>query len=326
MQYSHLISELEQLLLETYALWDKGWVTFNWRGYTYDHVQRVRGLALTLCEREGGDETVVSLASLLHDVTKPYDGEYVVDEMGKRATDERGFWQNATRLPQRRNWLTDLYQNMGLTGQLHNESGAALSDAILERHGVDAAMRTRVATTIRNHLIPPDDAPLESRCLYDADTIDANIGLPAFVRNIYINAHFYDARRAVDAPTYAETIAGDPMHYLVPYVSDNLPKWGAGKRRDFVPRLLTESARELAVARLNRLDALFLSLGQELDTQIGNGHRNRLSVLVHFMTHRDDPSIADEVAYLARTWVGDGVPKETTEMISSLYGEMIGQI
>ena len=47
-----------------------------------------------------------------------------------------------------------------------------------------AELVSRVALTIRQHLRPPEDAPLESGCLYDADTIDANIGLPAFVRLI----------------------------------------------------------------------------------------------------------------------------------------------
>jgi len=49
MDYSALISELDRLVAETCELWDAGWVTFNWRRYTYDHVQRVRALTATLC-------------------------------------------------------------------------------------------------------------------------------------------------------------------------------------------------------------------------------------------------------------------------------------
>ena len=43
MDYSETIACLDELVKETYALWEPGWVTFNWRGYTYDHVRRVRG-------------------------------------------------------------------------------------------------------------------------------------------------------------------------------------------------------------------------------------------------------------------------------------------
>ena len=145
------------------------------------------------------------------------------------------------------------------------------------------------------------------------------------MRNIYINAHFYDARRAEGVPTYGDLIAEDPLRYLESYVLDNLPKWGAGKRRDFVPKLLTDAGREMAVRRLDHLDAFFASLRQELTTHMGNGHYDRLSVLLHFMTHRDDPSIADEVGHLARAWDGPDVPQTTRQMIERLHDEMIGR-
>ena len=54
MEYEALMNDLEELLKETYSLWDPGWVTFNWRGYTYDHVQRVRRLALSICRQATG--------------------------------------------------------------------------------------------------------------------------------------------------------------------------------------------------------------------------------------------------------------------------------
>ena len=102
MEYERLLDALDQLLIETFGLWDPGWVTFNWRAYTYDHTQRVTGLAVTLCEREGGDCQVTRLAALLHDITKPYDGEYVVGPDGKRLLDERGFWYNQVQETYRR--------------------------------------------------------------------------------------------------------------------------------------------------------------------------------------------------------------------------------
>ena len=123
--------DLAQLVRQTYLLWDPGWVTFNWRGYTYDHVRRVVGLSLTLCRALGGDERVTHLAALLHDITKPYDGEYLTDADGRRLVDERGYWRNEMRQPPRANRVTALYERLGLSGQLHNESGSVLAAELL---------------------------------------------------------------------------------------------------------------------------------------------------------------------------------------------------
>ena len=38
------LAELDQLVAETYQLWDEEWVGFSWRNYTYDHMSRVRAL------------------------------------------------------------------------------------------------------------------------------------------------------------------------------------------------------------------------------------------------------------------------------------------
>ena len=34
------LAELDQLVAETYQLWDEEWVGFSWRNYTYDHMSR----------------------------------------------------------------------------------------------------------------------------------------------------------------------------------------------------------------------------------------------------------------------------------------------
>ena len=100
-----LSHSLDQLLRETYALWNAGWVTFTWRAYTYDHVQRVRALALTLCASEGGDQAVTELAAYFHDITKLYDGEIISDRDGHRIVDENGLWRNRFRPPARHSRL-----------------------------------------------------------------------------------------------------------------------------------------------------------------------------------------------------------------------------
>lgn len=325
--YQDTIQYLEALLRETVGLWDPGWVSFNWRGYTFDHVQRVRGLALTLAERESADKLVVELAALLHDITKPFDGDYVVDQSGARIVDARGYWQNEIREPVRRNVVTDLYERLGLRGTLHNESGAIVARALLVARGAASEICERVATTIRDHLKPRADAPIESLCLYDADCIDANIGLPAFVRNIYINLHFYDRRRAPESPSLDQVLAEGPLRFVQPYVEDNLTRWARGKRADFVPRLFTASARGLSETRLDRLDASFADLAREVHADYDhNASHGRLSILMHYIARRHgDPSIADETASLAAAWQQhDGVTPEARALLARIQREMAG--
>lgn len=322
MEYETLLNDLEQLLEETYSLWDTGWVTFNWRGYTYDHVQRVRGLALNICRQEEGDARIVELAALLHDITKPYDGEYITNEEGDRVVDERGYWQNRVRQPARHNAVTDLYDELGLMGKPHNESGAVLAKHLLRHKGVTESMCERVAQTIRHHLLPPENPAMESRCLCDADTIDANIGLPAFVRNIYIHLHFHDLRKAPEEPTIATLLQEKPSEYLKPYIIDNLPNWVRGKRRDFVPRLRTDAAREIALARLERLESVFQRLQKETRAFSSNGDHPYLDIVLHYMHHRRDPSIAEETEILAENWPSHRAQGQ--ELIRWLKREMAG--
>jgi HD superfamily phosphodiesterase len=91
-----VLGELEALVRETYQLWDQEWVGFSWRNYTYDHVQRVRALARTICAREA--TPVADYAGLLHDMSKSYDG----DNIGRQASDENGL-MNEVLPPVRQN-------------------------------------------------------------------------------------------------------------------------------------------------------------------------------------------------------------------------------
>lgn len=325
MNYDDLLHDLDHLLRETFSLWDPGWVTFNWRAYTYDHTQRVRGLAMTLCQREGGDTRIVELAALLHDITKPYDGEYLVDENGKRVVDEKGYWRNEIRRPSRSNSVTELFEALGLAGRVHNESGAVLAYHLLRHRGVEPTVCERVAQTIAHHLLPPADAPIESRCLYDADTIDANIGLPAFIRNIYIHLHYYNRRKPPEAPTIEAILQESPLDYLRPYIQENLPQWAEGKRRDFIPKLQTEAGRTLAEARIERLKNILAWLSEELESSAVGDHLG-IDVVLHYMSRRDDPSIAQETRYLLEHWLTPQTNGRTRTFVEQIFQEMQGII
>ena len=65
-----LCLHLETLVRDRLAGWPASWEGYHWPGYTYEHTLRVRNLALELARREGGDEQVVELAALLHDIRK----------------------------------------------------------------------------------------------------------------------------------------------------------------------------------------------------------------------------------------------------------------
>lgn len=322
---TQLLASLDALVRDTYALWDEGWVSFNWRAYTYDHVQRVRALAVRLARDSGGDPWVTELAALLHDITKAYDGEVELDKDGKRKLDANGHWHSAQRPPARDNEVTRLYDELGLAGQLHHESGAALAERLLARRGVDGATIAGVSQAIRDHLQPREGAPIASCALYDADTIDANIGLPAFVRNIYINLHFYDARRPAGSPALDDLLREAPLDFLRPYIHDKLPTWSQGKQRDFIPRLMLPASRELSLARLERLADVWAGFSGELGEFERTRERGRLAVLWHYMTHRDDPSISDETRILAEEWVErDGATPEARELVGHIVREAAG--
>jgi hypothetical protein len=177
--------------------------------------------------------------------------------------------------------------------------------------------------------VPAADVCIESRCLYDADTIDANIGLPAFVRNIYINLHFYDGRKAPEAPGIDEVLASAPISFLRPYITENLPNWSAGKRRDFVPKLLTAAAVPLCEARLERLERYWRAFAADLaryDDAATAAHHVCLDVMLHYMTHRDDPCISAETEYLATDWIrSDGASPEVADLVAHLSAEMAGR-
>ena len=321
------LEELDQLVRSTYQLWEAGWGTFNWRNYTYDHVQRVRGLALSLARLENADPLVTELSALLHDITKAYDGEYLADAQGKRLLDTQGFWRCNTRLPLGLNEVTQLYDRLTLSGQVHSSSSAALAWHLLRKRGYPHSVREQVSEAISEHLGPRKDASIASLCLYDADLIDANIGLPAFIRNIYIHQHFYDLRRTTAQPSMADLLKENPRTYLEPYIRETLTRWIEGKARDFPPQLRTSAARALAEARLSHLQAFAGQLALELDAWEQNIRTGSLAVMIYLMQRGDDPSIAAEIDVLTNGWANQaGLSAQTRRFILALASEASGTI
>ncbi len=295
------ITELDELVHQTCRLWAPGWIAYNWRNYTYDHIQRVRGLAVNLAQHEGGDRPECALAALLHDLTKPYDGEYLTDGQGKRLVDESGFWVSATRQPLGANEVTRLYDRLHLAGQVHSRSSAALSWHLLRKRGFARSVREHVAEAVSEHLGPGAEASPNALCLYDADLIDANIGLPAFVRHIYIHRHFYEMRRASDQPALADLLAHAPQAYVEPYVREALPRWIDGKAHDFPPQLRTAAGRQVAQNRLTRIHTVSEQFIEEL-AQESAAEKGSLAVLLYLLQQPEEPSIADEIAVLSNGW------------------------
>lgn len=321
-----LLAELDELVRETYTLWDEEWVGFSWRNYTYAHVQRVVGLAHTLGRMEGVDGRVLEYAALLHDATKSYDGEIIVDAQGKRIVDEHGFWRNGVLPPARQNAVTELYGRLGLEGTLHSISGAAVADALLAERGFAADFREHVAEAIRSHLKVDEQSSLEGRILYDADTIDANIGLPAFYRNIQISLHGQDrqyARRGEDFPHW---LREHFQEYVGPYLRERLPAWNAGKRNDFVPKLTTKSGRHLAAARLARLDVVLGELSEELEDYEQHVRTGQLAVVRWLMDHRRNPRMPVQLDELEREVLpGQEAGREAYALVAAVREEMLGR-
>ena len=318
------LEALIALVRQTYLLWDENWVGFSWRNYTHDHVRRVRNLAMRLAQEEGAETRALDLGATLHDVTKSYDGDIVMKD-GKRVLDEHGFWRNAFLPPARQNHVTELYDQLELRGQLHNVSGARIADALLAEYGYAQDVRDHVQEVIVSHLKVGPESSLQGRCLYDADTIDANIGHPAFYRNIQISMHGMERQYAARGESLDAFLEASLHDYLGPYVREKLPTWIAGKRRDFVDRMTTDSGRRCAEARLDRLEVVVAAMAEELDDLEAALDAGRLAPTVYFMRRRNNPSLADEVAALMERWPADAANGHAAAgFLDAMHRESVG--
>jgi len=287
--------EVERVVVDTFSQWDVVRVGFSWRKYYLDHTLQVLNLATRMGRELGADVEQLRYAAILHDVSKRYDGAVRKDSEGHNIVDSEGFWLNETMPPSRQNWVTQLYDRLGLHGAIHHVSGAILTDRILREFGHDDGFIRPVSKIVAGHLkgkVPPDVfderyREPEVRILYDADTIDPNVGLTAFYRNIQINAGY-------------QLASGEPLD-LRAYVA-KLPRWMEFKE-SFRDQMLTDRGREVCVERLQRCQLVFRQLQDEFADEVVNRKYGLLGVLEHLFTEADDPSIRRHAAMLQQQWL-----------------------
>jgi hypothetical protein len=299
------VAELDALVAETHQLWDEEWVGFSWRNYTHEHMRRVRGLAGTLADAEGADPRVVTLAATLHDVTKSYDGEILVGPDGKRVLDENGFWRNESLPPARSNAVTTIYDQLGLVGSVHHVSGGAVARVLLELRGFSGGLIDGVEQAIIEHLIATPESSVAGKCLYDADTIDANIGMPAFYRNIQISLRGQDSQFATRGESFRDWLSANLGAFLDTYLRERIPAWIDGKARDFVPKLMTSTGRDVATERLRRLSHVVEEMASELGDLDRARRHGAIRVVESFMTRRSNPRLVDELDHVEATSESD---------------------
>ena len=297
---ARILKELEQLVRETFLLWDEKRVGFSWRYYYFNHTQRVRMLSLTIGKGEGVDLRKLEYAALLHDITKRYDGPFLTDKDGKRVVDEDGFWQNEMLPPNpnKSNVVTRLYEEHDQAQKLHNVSGAFIASKVLKGYGLDEDFCNDVGSIVLTHLRPSESSTekmrefnsnMEGRILYEADTIDSNLGLVAFFRNIGI--HTYNMLRRTGRADLREYIEG-------------IPRW-LNMKEDFLPRMQTDTGLRMGAARQKRNWEIWSQIEQEKEDFELNETYGILGVVKYLMSCCEDPNLQEQMAYLENEWIPD---------------------
>ena len=289
-----ILKELDDLVKETFLLWDEIWIGFSWRHYYFNHTQRVKALGLEIGRREGADLRKLEYAATLHDITKRYDGRILTDSQGRRILDENGFWRNELLMPKRENLVTKLYREFNQFGSLHNVSGAFIARKILESYGFPSDFCASVGSIIEGHLKPDNNGEgsssdvLERRILYEADTIDANLGLTAFYRNVQIRTHYATAANG----------RADLRQYI-----SHIEPW-IGSKTSSIDRIVTETGTDTARQRHERMK----KLSSQIRDEFQNSYRKSLDhgilgIIKAFMDRNQDPNLVDEMDFLFARWI-----------------------
>ncbi len=292
---------LEAVTKETFELWNEKRVGFSWRNYYMNHTLRVRANALSIGAAEGADPEVLAYAATMHDITKRYDGPYKVDENGKRAVNQDGLWVNEPMRPARTNEVTQLYHEMDLYFQVHHDSGARIAEALLTKERFSRSFAEQVAHVIRGHLRPFNtpwvlgsaDDPYgdpESCSLFDADTIDANLGAVAFYRFVQIHGH--------------RTLQENGAFEVQPFI-DAMGNW-VERKREFVDSRLTKTGKEVAAARYESDRLIHQWLEEERGSEGAltlNKEFGLIGLLDFFLKHADDPNMHRELDEVEERWL-----------------------
>ncbi|HGJ66097.1 TPA: HD domain-containing protein [bacterium] len=293
-----ILKELENLVKETFMLWDEIRVGFSWRHYFFNHTQRVRKLSMTIGKQEGADLRRLEYASLLHDITKRYDGNFLTDKDGKRVFNEDGLWLNEMLWPNpnKSNIVTELYKKHELAYKIHNDSGGIIAKHLLKQYGLDDDFCDAVASSIVYHLKPNDTSVekskefmnnLEARIIYEADTMDSNLGLMAFFRNIGIHTHF--------------AVQKNGRYDLKEYLS-GIPRW-LDMKDDFIPSMQTETGKKIGKARQQRNRDVWNLIEKELENSELNETYGIIGIVEYFMSCHEDPSMAEQMNYVDKVWL-----------------------
>ena len=295
---AQILKELEELVKETFMLWDEKRVGFSWRHYFFNHTQRVRALSLSIARHEGADLRKLEYGALMHDIAKRYDGNILTDKDGRRVVDEDGFWRNEMLPPNpnKSNIVTQLYEQHEQANELHNLSGALIAGIILRDYGFPEDFCEGVSSVVRTHLKPSEsnaektrefDSNLEGRILYESDTIDSNLGLVAFFRNIGIHTHSMLQRNGK-----AE---------LSDYI-EGIPRW-LDMKEDFLPRMQTETGHKRGEARQKQNWEMWSWIEKEKEDFELNEIYGILGIVKYFMSCCDDPNMQEQMTYVEDKWI-----------------------
>ena len=202
-------------------------------------------------------------------------------------------WQAVVDGQEMQNEVTRLYDGLNLYGQMHHISGAAVARELLKTRGIEESDTETVVEIIRAHVRGNGKSAqkLKSRTechiLYDADLMDANLGLVAFFRNIEIVTHRH----------FERTGNLDLQEYL-----EYLPSW-IGMKHDFLTKLLTESGRRIGFSRQERKRKLWETLQQEQTWWDESRQFGLLGIIEYFMQFHEDPDLDHELQGLRDKWL-----------------------